>query len=911
MSDLPAPRAMPNGDVFRRWWWRKIPVVVALAFAWAVVRGRGVDAHAGSPSEALVDALASRGIEARADEVAWVRGSRGVWGGIVGGGGALVRGSIHGEPADLYWVTTRLSPEGVLLGVQGVYDVSHTSGVDESFPMVRGERAVYTTSNDGIVTAIHALDLTGESPDAFTEFSRVERTQIAISNLQQTGQKVGITHHAFALDPVANKVDVAWADDRTIRARIDDRDVTLDAETGAAISGGGWVRASPQVRARPQRVVQWTVDRVRAMPWFGEENMQWVKAIAFTGLDWVNRLRSSVAKDTTANDVAEDLGSLTANQPATPVLTDPEVGWPPDPIPPILSPPLPGEGKWISLDKDAFITPTPGPTSPFVTSFVRSDKQRRETRIYVTMWDPRQIALHMEAGTVEPVSATGEAGPGAIPRTPEVMRKVVAGFNGGFQALHGEYGMQANGILYLPPKPFAATVLELRDGSTAMGSWPNSDLVPDEVLSYRQNLTAMIEDGKWNPWGRVWWGGTPPGWSDNIHTTRSAVCMTKERFVGYFWGVNISAEVLANAMLAARCDYAVHLDMNPGLAGFEFYNVQPTSSFPSLGRPLQTDWEYEGTFRDLPDWKYRARRMIKGMAHINFPQYIHLDGRDFFYLTARAILPGPALAPVVTPGMPEEGVWRTKGLPQHGFPYATAVTTYRPDPKAPNVKVRVARVDPRTLAPAGAKGTTAESPTVLAFFEPKKVRRPLGLVMSNGVFLVTDEAKSPATHLVSGAPFKGLSADVPVRGAVGVQDEDGMLVWIEVAEGAQSTDPVASVLDAFLARLGCSSRMALVGDTHALLGGAFSLSGDPAPAHDAADARLVRGTAPGARSFFDETPIVGPTTWQPLQAKRVRYFKKHESKKPDAGAPAPSAGGSRENGPGTPTPAPSSGGPPG
>ena len=75
---------------------------------------------------------------------------------------------------------------------------------------------------------------------------------------------------------------------------------------------------------------------------------------------------------------------------------------------------------------------------------------------------------------------------------------------------------------------------------------------------------------------------------------------------------------------------------NPmGLAGFEFYNMQSTSTFKPLGRPLQPDWEYEGTMKDMPEFKYRARRMTKSMGHILFPRYIQRDARDFFYLTRK------------------------------------------------------------------------------------------------------------------------------------------------------------------------------------------------------------------------------------------------------------------------------------
>ena len=36
---------------------------------------------------------------------------------------------------------------------------------------------------------------------------------------------------------------------------------------------------------------------------------------------------------------------------------------------------------------------------------------------------------------------------------------------------NGEYGMMSDGVIYLPPKPYGATVAVLRDGSTAFGSW--------------------------------------------------------------------------------------------------------------------------------------------------------------------------------------------------------------------------------------------------------------------------------------------------------------------------------------------------------------------------------------------------------------------------------------------------------
>ena len=99
------------------------------------------------------------------------------------------------------------------------------------------------------------------------------------------------------------------------------------------------------------------------------------------------------------------------------------------------------------------------------------------------------------SGTVEPMSATGETGPGQVPRDPQVLRRFVGGFNGGFQAIHGEFGMMAERTLYLPPKPYGATVAELDDGSTAFGTWPEAPEVPSNIVSFRQNMTALVENG--------------------------------------------------------------------------------------------------------------------------------------------------------------------------------------------------------------------------------------------------------------------------------------------------------------------------------------------------------------------------------------------------------------------------------
>jgi len=899
-SRAPAPvRTARPANPERRSSWRPVPYAILLGLGVAAARTPDVPLTPPNSATALTEVLRERGLLAAADDITWVDGPSGVLGATVGRARALVRATTKEEPADLYIVTTRLSPEGVLLEVLGVYDLTRTSGVDEGRPVVDGPRVAYETSFGDTVTGIHTLDLRGTSSAAYADFDRVQRWQAAMTNLQQTGQESGVVHDAYALDPTARHAALKWAPGGLLEVDADGRRIDIDATKGVVVRGAGWVRAVPEERARPGNLITWSVDRVRAMPWFGDTRMQWLKAAVFTTLDLVLRLRSHVV-DTSASDVATDMG--VSSRPSDVVApADPEIGWPPAPLAPLITPALAGEGRWILLDHDPFITPGPGLPAPFVTTFVRTDRDRLDTRVYVTLWDPRQIALHMVAGTVEPVSASGEAGPGLIPRVPEVMRRLVAGFNGGFQAMHGEYGMQADGVDYLPPKPYAATVLELRDGSTGFGAWPDSATVPDEVLGFRQNLTAIVQDERWNPWGRTWWGGTPPGWQDNIHTTRTGVCLTRDHAIGYFFGADLSPEALGRGMIQAHCVFGVHLDMNPGLAGFELYDVEPEGAWKPLGRPLQADWEYEGTIRDLPDLHVRARRMTRGMAEVNFPQYIHREARDFFYLTRRALLPGQDLTPRVTPADPGEGVWRVKGLPQHGFPYAVATTDLHPDPTAPKERIRVLRVDPRTVRPAGSAGTTEATPTVVTVFAGQ--HGPLGLWWQDGVFLTGAAPSAYAMTVAAGVPVS-VARPAAVRAVVGVEDLDGMLDWVELDTGAAPGPALLTAIDHLLASLGCSTRIALEDAGTALLGGSTDLSGSGRSPPPPPFARFVRAEPPSARPYFTSTPVVGPGVWQPLQSRRVRYFPKPA--RPSAAASASAATPALQSPPAATSPAPSS-----
>lgn len=879
---------------------RHVALTVLGAAALAVLVPRGVpNLGAKDRSTALASALASQGLVLTADDVAWIDPPRGVWGALGAKSRAVVRAApAQGEPNDLYLVHAELSPEGVLLDVGGAYNLTETSGADESRPAVRGERIAYVSSPliAGSHPTVHVFDLSGQA--LVTEgWTRVERMQNALTNAQETGQLRGIGKRTFTLgegegeaaaqereagakEGEAPARDVRCAlEEATLVVRDGNREARVPLEGPATLPA--WLSHESGEIARPGNVVTWSVDRVRDV--IGDEAMQTIKAVAFAGLEVVMRQKESMGGEQAAADaIAEDLGQTTLEAPTRTMPTDPEIGWPPAPLEPWITPALPGEGQWNPQDKDPFIRRIEGLPPAFVTTYIRPDRSRKTTRVFIVVWDPRQVELHMMAGTVEPKGATGEAGPGLIPRDPAVLERVVAASNAGFQALHGEFGMMADGVVYLPPKPYGATVAVLRDGSTAFGSWPEDQSIPPNVMSYRQNMTVMVLDEKFNPYNRTWWGGTPPGWADKTHTVRTGICLTKEKFVAYFYGADLGPEGLAQAMIQTRCSYGIALDMNAGHSGLEFYKVAQEGEMDPLGRPLQYDWESEGTVSGIDGWKFRGRRFIRGMGLMNFPRYIKREARDFFYMTLRHVLPGAGITPVAQPPVDGEGQWRVKGLPQHGFPYALATTELRIDAARPDRKARVVKIDPRTVSAVKASAQSAGKTVAVLDAGPADAGAgSASLWASAGAFAIG--AESPvegAIRLATGSPNAAVAA-----AAVGVNDKDGMLLYVELLTPADASAADAKALDTLLKNAGCSTRLLLAKPLAVALGGDTDLAGAAVhPPQGPTAVRLARADAPGGRRFLEDTPIVPFNTWYPLQQKRIRYFKKPQ-KDPAEGAP--------------------------
>jgi hypothetical protein len=387
-------------------------------------------------------------------------------------------------------------------------------------------------------------------------------------------------------------------------------------------------------------------------------------------------------------------------------------------------------------------------------------------------------------------------------------------------------------------------------------------------------MTVMVQDEKFNPYGRTWWGGTPPGWADKTHTVRTGICLTKERFVAYFYGADISPRgALAGHDPGALQVYGIALDMNAGHSGPRVLQGRHRRGAPApsdrpaahaTGRPRATS-------RAWTAYRFRGRRFIRGMGLMNFPRYIRPNRARLLLHDPAPLLPGPKLALGREPGFEGEGAWSVKGLPQQGFPYALA----RADVALGASRARLLALDPRLLRAAPASAA-ADGATVV-ILDAGEARGGEALWHSVGAFAIGPEPPvESAVRLVSGSP-----SAVQAAGAVCIRDDDGMAIYLDAGGMVAS-----STLEPLLRAAGCTTFLYLDAPWPLALGGDTDLAGAAVHAPTGASAvRLARAPGPGGKRIFEDTPIVPFDVWYTLQQKRIRYFKKRESEA--AAEPAP------------------------
>jgi hypothetical protein len=208
---------------------------------------------------------------------------------------------------------------------------------------------------------------------------------------------------------------------------------------------------------------------------------------------------------------------------------------------------------------------------------------RTPSGVVLLAFDQHLTTLHLHSGTIDAGTTGWRFGP-AVRGTE--LRKLVAGFNGGFRLDVGAGGFESYGHTAVPLRDGLGSIVTYVDGGTDIGAWHQGVPAPGrQVASVRQNLSLLIDHGTGA--GSVdcnsCWGATLGGVSD---PARAALGIASDGRLIWAGGENLTVSALVDAMLGAHVARAVELDINPEWVAAYLYGHRggqgPLAPVPAL-----------------------------------------------------------------------------------------------------------------------------------------------------------------------------------------------------------------------------------------------------------------------------------------------------------------------------------------
>jgi hypothetical protein len=517
---------------------------------------------------------------------------------------------------DVFRLDAGVAPNGEPVRFGFLRNLLNTPEVDERLLAAGGARVAFAQYESGRYDSVVLLDFAGEPAELTADWTSTGILLDRLSNYQRFGQRAGIGRTTFLFRFPPDQLDLSVDGSGRVVAVVGGGRETIVMDPALADEAQPDSISVRRAMKVEQEHVHVIVDIVRNLPFIGPDKMAVVQELAFRFRDVVRRqvgtedtVTISGVSQTAALPASyrEGLGIMPGEEARRSVL-------PPPPIEPFRDDLLPGETEWFPVVET--VTPAPDGLPVFFQSFVRVDPERDYAAVHVTAWDPSRVQLGIAAGLEEPQPRTSAVGTGLIPRDVVDIEDLVGGFNGGFQSVHGTFGMIEQGTVLVRPQEGAATVATFADGRTAFGRWDEDWEIPAALVGLRQNLAPLVADGAVNPDRQSRWGWALGQNSQNRSasplTLRSGLCRIESGALAYFMGTDIDGETLGAAMLHTGCTFGIHLDMNPGHTGFEYYEV------------------YGPGRRD-----FNTRLLLPEHHLARHPRYIRQSARDFFYLWLR------------------------------------------------------------------------------------------------------------------------------------------------------------------------------------------------------------------------------------------------------------------------------------
>ena len=256
--------------------------------------------------------------------------------------------------------------------------------------------------------------------------------------------------------------------------------------------------------------------------------------------------------------------------------------------------PLPGEGRWQTV-----VTAHGRPAVQVAA--LRPDGQHTSYVVGVLRMDPTLVRGQLHPGTRDP----GGAWKASFGISAAEQRTIAVAFNGGFRLNDPSHnGYFAEGRTVTSLRDGAASLVLHTDGTAEVGTWNGEMRMGPGVVSVRQNLQMLVDDGRVNPTcatgGTKEWGSTI-GQAAYIH--RSGFGVTASGAEVYGGGPALSVCTLGRILSDAGVVRGMELDINPGWVSGAYFHVNavgaptgyalfPTEKVPPTHylSPSSRDW---------------------------------------------------------------------------------------------------------------------------------------------------------------------------------------------------------------------------------------------------------------------------------------------------------------------------------
>ena len=530
-------------------------------------------------------------------------------------------------PADLYRARVRLTRGGRALSVDRIHNLTRTPLGDDRDLAARDRHVAFSTAAYGAVQGITLLDLEGDAP-AREASTRWERIRADAESLLATGSPRGLGRTEITFGKLPSPARLELADDALILALgPEEEPAALSLRDGSLNPGPkDPYAASAQTLPHPvQPFSRLAVDALRVA--LGD----WPADSARATIERLRRIRlrsSAPSHSLPARGAPAAQTSARPGDPPQPESKAHTEEWPPPPITPVIAPAELGEGAWFGPSV-SFLPPrigVVGEAPPYlVEASIRPDRDEPRARVHLVAMDMRQVELRIQAGRLAPRPSVGPHGAGRIDASRA--ERVVAAFNGA-PAWGDDLGMVVDRRPLGPPIQGAPTIALDREGHASFGPWrgASTDPLPSHILSLRQSPDFIV--GGETPPGASH-GGAPHAFGSfrapgsrtadliSLRGQRAAMCVTGAHHVIYAWGSDILASTLAGALKLARCDYGIHLAMEPDPVGFAYLGEVDGERTDELLHAAMS---------------LRPARLWTGSAH------------DFFYAVLRDLTPSAPLS---------------------------------------------------------------------------------------------------------------------------------------------------------------------------------------------------------------------------------------------------------------------------